>query len=197
MPALAEPMRRAALPLDVTTVIRIAGGCAPSLGKAVQRTGQSRTRIVEACGFYLQQVLLHPAADSHRVLGLGPGASRSLAREHRNWLLKWLHPDVRPNGWEAIYAQRVVRAWRELNEPGRAFSVAIDHGASQLYQPLQLPLIAQAEPVRALGWHRLVRRCVRSAWVSALALARRLPVRPPARGRGRVAPSRLPGQWHE
>ena len=31
------------------------------------------------------------------------------------WLLKWLHPDHNHNSWDAVYAERVLKAWREVS----------------------------------------------------------------------------------
>jgi hypothetical protein len=58
-------------------------------------------------------MLLRPDADSYRVLGLPPDASRELARRHMQCLLQWLHPDVNRD-WDSVYAERVLKAWREV-----------------------------------------------------------------------------------
>jgi hypothetical protein len=42
-------------------------------------------------------------------------------------LLRWLHPDVN-NGWDAVYAERVLSAWREV-------SVQLDIDASVAGEP--------------------------------------------------------------
>jgi hypothetical protein len=34
-------------------------------------------------------------------------------REHLRWLMAWLHPDENRGDWESVYAERVLRAWRE------------------------------------------------------------------------------------
>src|SRR5262249_47587982 len=31
------------------------------------------------------------------------------------WLLQWLHPDRNRNSWDAVYAERVLKAWREVS----------------------------------------------------------------------------------
>ena len=58
----------------------------------------------------------------YRRLGLRPGASREVARRHFRCLLRWLHPDVN-NGWDAVYAERVLSAWREVSAQLNASSV--------------------------------------------------------------------------
>ncbi|MGH6925256.1 MAG: hypothetical protein ACRED5_16105 [Propylenella sp.] len=125
MPTLGEAMRTHPLPPDTLVVIRIAAGCSETSREAVRATGLSATAIRDACVFYLEHVLLASDADSHRILGVRPGAPRSEMREHMRWLLKWLHPDGNRNEWESVFAGRVLKAWREAgakkqaNSPGR------------------------------------------------------------------------------
>ena len=114
MPALAHSIEKPPLPTDIFEVMRIAAGAPEVCQLASQSTGQPPAALIEAARFYLQQVLLRPDADSYRVLGLPPGASRELARCHMRCLLQWLHPDVNRD-WDSVYAQRVLNAWREVS----------------------------------------------------------------------------------
>src|SRR6266566_3351816 len=115
MPALARSSVAPALPLNILELMRIAAACPEACEAAVARTGEPAPALIEAARFYLQQVLFRPEADSYRILGIGPGASRETARDHMRWLLEWLHPDRNNNGWDAVYAERVLRAWREVS----------------------------------------------------------------------------------
>jgi hypothetical protein len=112
-PTLANAMRAQALPPDTLVVIRIAAGCRDTLRAAAELTGAAPPQIVEAATLYLQQILFAPGADARRVLGVLPGASRGEMREHMRWLMRWLHPDRNPDEWESVFAERVLRAWRE------------------------------------------------------------------------------------
>ena len=94
--------------------MRIAAGSPEVCQLASKATGQPPAVLIEAARFYLQQVLLRPDADPYRVLGLPPGASRELARRHLRCLLQWLHPDVNRD-WDSVYAERVLKAWREVS----------------------------------------------------------------------------------
>jgi hypothetical protein len=60
-------------------------------------------------------MLFRQDADCYRILGIEPTASRATARNHMRWLLEWLHPDRNNNQWDAVYAERVLRAWREVS----------------------------------------------------------------------------------
>lgn len=113
MPALAHSIEKPPLPTDIFEIMRIAAGSPEVCELASQATGQPPAVLIKAARFYLQQMLLRPDADSYRVLGLAPGASRELAGRHMRCLLQWLHPDV--NGdWDSVYAKRVLKAWREV-----------------------------------------------------------------------------------
>ena len=114
MPALAQSIDKPPLPTDIFEVMRIAAGSPEVCQSASQATGQPAAVLIEAARFYLQQMLLRSDADSYRVLGLPPGASRELARRHLRCLLQWLHPDVNRD-WDSVYAERVLKAWREVS----------------------------------------------------------------------------------
>jgi DnaJ-class molecular chaperone len=75
--------------------------------------------VREASIFFIEQILLHPEADSYRVLGATPQAKTQELRHNMALLLRWLHPDMDRNGERAILARRVTRAWEELKTPTR------------------------------------------------------------------------------
>src|SRR5262249_8600448 len=114
MPALAHSIEKPPLPTDIFEVMRIAAGSPEACQLAARATGQPAAVLIEAARVYVQQVLLRPDAGAYRVLGLPPGASRELARSHLRCLLQWLHPDVNRD-WDSVYAERVLKAWREVS----------------------------------------------------------------------------------
>src|SRR5512139_2036571 len=114
MPALARTSTVPALPPNIIELIRIAAASPEACQAAVVKTGEPTPVVIEAARFYLQQMLFRPEADCYRILGLEPSASRATARTHMRWLLQWLHPDRNNNSWDAVYAERVLRAWREV-----------------------------------------------------------------------------------
>jgi hypothetical protein len=118
-PTLASAMREQSLPEDTIVVIRIAGGCNDTIGEAVRMTGAPAETLKEAAILYLQKVLLAPNSDCYRTLGVFPEASGSQMREHVRWLMLWLHPDRNPNEWESVFAERVLKAWREARTTRR------------------------------------------------------------------------------
>jgi hypothetical protein len=115
MPALARTSVVPAIPRNIIELMRIAAASPEACQAAVAKTGQPTQVVIEAARFYLQQVLFRPEADCYRILGLEPNASRATARTHMRLLLQWLHPDHNNNSWDAVYAERVLRAWREVS----------------------------------------------------------------------------------
>lgn len=119
MPALARMSVPPAIPVDVVELLRIAAAHPQSCQAACAKTGESKQALIEAARFYIQQVLLRPEADSFRILGIDPTTSRATARLHMRLLLQWLHPDH--NGsWDTVYAERVLKAWREVSGVDRS-----------------------------------------------------------------------------
>ena len=119
MPALARSSVAPALPPNIMELMRIAAAAPEACEAAVANSGEPATVVIEAARFYLQQALFRPEADCYRILGIGPGASRATARNHMRWLLEWLHPDRNNNSWDAVYAERVLKAWREVSAADR------------------------------------------------------------------------------
>jgi hypothetical protein len=119
MPAFAPSMSASPLPADVLEVIRIAAEAPEACRAAALATGESELVLVEAARFYLQQVLFREEADCYRLLGIRPDEPREAARDHMRWLLRWLHPD-RNGNWDAVYAKRIVDAWREVSKDTHA-----------------------------------------------------------------------------
>lgn len=115
MPALARSSGLSPLPPNIIELMRIAAVSPEACQVAATKTGEPTSVLIEAARFYLQQVLFRADADCYRILGLEPTASRATARDHMRWLLEWLHPDRNNNSWDAVYAERVLKAWREVS----------------------------------------------------------------------------------
>jgi hypothetical protein len=119
MPALARSSAAPPLPPNIIELMRIAAASPEACQAAAAQTGESKPVVIEAARFYLQQVLFRVDADCYRILGIKPTASRAMARDHMRWLLEWLHPDRNHNSWDNVYAERVLKAWREVSATNR------------------------------------------------------------------------------
>lgn len=118
VPAFAQDVRLLPLPDDIVVVIRIAGGCEITCAAAEKQVNEPRAVIREAAAFYLKTALFSPEADSYRILGGSPAASREELRENFYWLMKWVHPDT-CEGWDSVFAGRVLDAWSDVKDSGR------------------------------------------------------------------------------
>lgn len=110
MPSLARVIRKRPLPPEVTPVIRVAAGSPEPIQEFVSKYRRSEAHIREASVFFLQQAVLFSGADNYRMLGLAPGAPAEQIREHRRWLLMWLHPDRNKDKWESALFDKVMAA---------------------------------------------------------------------------------------
>ena len=118
-PSQVRSVRSAPLPDDVLILVRIAAGDEEATREAAEAAGRSCGVVREAATFFIEQVLLHPGADSYRVLGASPEAAYNELRRNMALLLKWLHPDSDRQGQRVVFATRVTRAWNDLKTQER------------------------------------------------------------------------------
>jgi hypothetical protein len=116
------------LPAGMLTLIKIAAGDEPSTTAAVTFYNSSETEIQSAAKFMLQQTALQAGNDPWRILCLNVGASAGDIKDHKRWLLKWLHPDRNNSKWEAALFFKVKEAFDRL--PTTAEPAEIDASAS-------------------------------------------------------------------
>jgi len=119
LPSQVHAVRGLPLPDGTTLLLRIAAGEDAAQSEAMKFTGRSAEVVRTASEFFIEQVLLFSEADSYRVLGGLPDASVSDLRHHMALLLRWLHPDVDPDGQRSLMAARVIKAWENLKTPER------------------------------------------------------------------------------
>ena len=145
-PARARSLRSAPLPDGVLDVIRVAAGDEEAIKRAAETVDRSREIVREAAEFYVEQVLLHPGADSYRVLGAKPDASSEELRRSMALLLRWLHPDGGRHGARAVFASRVTEAWNDLKTKDRRD--AYDRSAHLAAKDRSRPRSGSSAPLR-------------------------------------------------
>jgi hypothetical protein len=156
MPALARSPGLPPIPPDIIELMRIAAASPEACEAAAAKTGEPTAVVIEAARFFLQHVLFRPEADCYHILGLEPNASRETARSHMRWLLQWLHPDRNHNGWDAVYAERVLKAWRQVSaSDGRDAKLNYSRQGStkkkQKFKSFRLPWIEYSAENRSLA----------------------------------------------
>lgn len=165
VPTQVRALRAAPLPEGTHLVLSIAAGDEEAIKEAAQLTARPAETLVNAAGFYIEQILLGPDSDSYRVLGAQPDAPANELRAHMALLMKWLHPDVNVAGQKALYISRVTRAWEDVKTPERrqSYDAGREQACAQARRPaanfrLRMPS-KPAEPGLLLGaLARLVRR---------------------------------------
>jgi hypothetical protein len=119
LPSRVRQIRSGPLPENVLILLRIAAGDEETTREAIALVGRSRENVHKAAAFFIEQILLSPDADSYRVLGATPEATRDELRRNMALLLRWLHPDLDRQGERSIFARRVTRAWEQLKTEER------------------------------------------------------------------------------
>ena len=113
----------APLPEGMDRLLWLANGSPEALEAGIRQTGAKPQELRDAARFCIQQCCLVRGADSHRVLGVEPGAPLEQIKEHYRLLMRLFHPD-RAAGretWTDHYASRVNEAWTALSRmPDRA-----------------------------------------------------------------------------
>jgi hypothetical protein len=119
IPSRVHVARSEPLPPGVYSLLRVAAGEETEDSVAIASKGRSPEEMHKAAAFFIEQVLLHPDADSYRVLGATRGATTAELRRNMALLMRWLHPDKDPEGRRSMFVNRVTRAWDELKTADR------------------------------------------------------------------------------
>lgn len=119
LPSRVRTLRAGELPADLETLLRIVAGDDNALSQAMKTSELSESVVQSAASFYIEQILLHPEADSYRVLGAAPDATIDELRRNMALLLRWLHPDREANSARALFANRVTQAWNDVKTAER------------------------------------------------------------------------------
>jgi hypothetical protein len=162
-PNLARAMRSRPLPEGLTFLLRMLSGELEALAEAQRLTRLDQDFIIAVAEFYVLRVMLFRGASSRRILGADPGMPRSQIRLHMGYLMSWLHPDRSGSSWRAVFARRVLDAWRQIEKGAEEVGVRPrPPGNRDRRTRFPIPWIAvpsqSAASVRFLGvWRRLVR----------------------------------------
>jgi hypothetical protein len=119
VPSQVRLYRSEPLPDDVLTLLRIVAGDTEIERAAAILADRPPEVVRQAAGFFIEQILFAPDADSYRVLGASPQASSTELRRNMGFLLRWLHPDLDSRGERSIFIGRVTAAWNDLKTPER------------------------------------------------------------------------------
>ena len=114
LPSRVPALRSGELPSDLDLLYRIVAGDERALSEATATGDVSKSTVEAAATFYIEQILLHPDADSYRTLGARPDATIDQLRRNMALLMRWLHPDREAGNPRALFAIRVTEAWNNV-----------------------------------------------------------------------------------
>jgi hypothetical protein len=97
-------------PLDMLDVIKTAAGDEETIELMAKDLNMARDTVVQVCKFYLHKLLTAGGNDPFRMLALDYGATVTNIKDHKRWLLKWLHPDRNPSKWESALFLTIGKA---------------------------------------------------------------------------------------
>lgn len=126
LPSAVRAARDRPLPAGMMHMLEVAADAETAAETAAARLERPVDVIRQACGFYIEQIMLAPDADAYRMLGAGRAATDAELRRHMALLLRWVHPDTERAGERSVYAGRVTGAWEALktNERRAAYDAA-------------------------------------------------------------------------
>jgi hypothetical protein len=119
LPSRVRTLRDDKLPPDLEMLLRIVAGDDRALSQAMATSDLSKSVVQAAARFYIEQILLHPGADSYRALGAYPDAPTDQLRRNMALLLRWLHPDREVDSAGSVFANRVTQAWNNVKTDER------------------------------------------------------------------------------
>jgi hypothetical protein len=130
-PVLSRKLSRMNFHPDMLELIKIAAGDDETIRKWSEEIGTDADHLQDAAAFYLQQVMGRPGNDAYGTIGLAADASALDIKNHKRWLLKWLHPDRNPSVWRQSLYRKVTAAAEQIEGKGPAvIPLALSHTCS-------------------------------------------------------------------
>jgi hypothetical protein len=113
-PSLSRSLQRHEIPSDVLALIKVSAGDDDLRLAFSEKHNVSEAEVLAASKLYLQTILSTARNDDKRMLCLPQGAVWEDYKEHKKWLLKWLHPDRNRDSWESALFLKVNEAFNRL-----------------------------------------------------------------------------------
>jgi hypothetical protein len=101
-------------PDKMLDVIKSAAGDEDTITSLSLHLDMPSDTVSQVCKFYLQKLLTAGGNDPFRMLALDRDATAAEVKEHKRWLLKWLHPDRNPSKWESALFLMIGKAAQQL-----------------------------------------------------------------------------------
>ncbi len=122
-PVLLAECAEAPLPEGIDTILALMTGQSERLHSAADRLGIDPDTLLYAMRCYVREVMLHPAADDARMLGLTAHSGPDDLKRNYRALQSWLHPDRMDGPDDASnLSARINAAWSRLRAARRTQS---------------------------------------------------------------------------
>jgi hypothetical protein len=161
------------MPNGMLTVIKVAAGDEDTTAMQAELHRLTPEQIKEAAKHFLFRVLLDPESRGLRMLGLSEGATEAEIKDHKRWLLKWLHPDRNPSTWEQALFHKINSV--ELDPGGSKASPPeiglMQKPAKQLHNRSRPRMIPTEIRQRDTSKRKLILRLIRPLIASATLIA--------------------------
>ncbi len=103
-------------PSCMLDIVKTAAGDEETINLISKDLNMPREAVIEICKFYLRKLLTAGDNDPFRMLALDRGATADNIKDHKRWLLKWLHPDRNSSKWESALFLMIGNAALQLEE---------------------------------------------------------------------------------
>jgi hypothetical protein len=111
------------------TVIKAAAGDEQTLLEQGAHYQADQVMVQEAAKFFLLRYLMAPGVKGIQLLGLKETASAVEIKDHKRWLMKWLHPDRNPSPWEQKLFHRISELKNEGPDQALPKTIVQTHNA--------------------------------------------------------------------
>jgi hypothetical protein len=101
---------------DILSLIRVASGDFSCIDVFPKSFARDPAKCQKLASYYIQNVMFIPDASPQRLIGLRPSDDKTKLKEHKRWLLKWLHPDRNSSERDQAFFHRIVDAAKILEE---------------------------------------------------------------------------------
>lgn len=92
-------------------LIKVAARDPQTVTTCGEHFGSPDEELIEAAQMLLNTALRSGTSVRNAVLAITPDATGDMRRQHKRWLMKWLHPDVNKSAWETAILADVINLY--------------------------------------------------------------------------------------
>jgi hypothetical protein len=173
-PGLARRMEKSLLPEGISEVLRIVAGASDIPQEICDEHGMPPSELYLACVFFMQTVVFHQRASDLRMLGFSSTPTLKQLKDHKRYLLMWLHPDRNRNSWESKLFERAFAAIERMERvlaKGDSNAVPEIPAKNSRRRHRTAWRVSQSRQRSAIAWKQIFRRALKKIAIVAAVLA--------------------------